>query len=349
MATNSNRNYGIDLLRLVSMFLVVILHVLGQGGVLSAAHGVQYAVSWFLEITAYCAVNCYAIISGFVGYREVETKYHYAKYLSFWIPVFTYSFGISLCAYLLKPGSIGLGKLLTSALPVTTSKYWYVNAYTGLFFIIPWLNKFVRSCSKRELNQFALISFLLFSFYATFAGVFSDVFKFGGGYSFVWLTILYLIGAWMKKCDISAKLKKTTWNALLSICIFLTWVWKISIPAGSVNSLLVSYTSPTIVTVAICLVAIFSAVQPQKRLLSFVKVFSPAAFGVYIIHVHWIIWGHYLAGAFAWIATTPAWVLPFEVLGSVAAIFVICISIERIRISMFKLLRINQLISMIEK
>ena len=35
---NSNRNYGIDALRLVSMYLVVILHVLGQGGVLANSH-----------------------------------------------------------------------------------------------------------------------------------------------------------------------------------------------------------------------------------------------------------------------------------------------------------------------
>ena len=30
-----NRNLGIDLLRIVSMFMIVLLHVLGQGGILS--------------------------------------------------------------------------------------------------------------------------------------------------------------------------------------------------------------------------------------------------------------------------------------------------------------------------
>lgn len=30
------RNSGIDLLRMVSMFMVVVLHVLGQGGILAA-------------------------------------------------------------------------------------------------------------------------------------------------------------------------------------------------------------------------------------------------------------------------------------------------------------------------
>ena len=35
----AKRNYGIDLLRLVAMFLVVVLHVLGQGGVLANVRG----------------------------------------------------------------------------------------------------------------------------------------------------------------------------------------------------------------------------------------------------------------------------------------------------------------------
>lgn len=32
----SQRNYGIDLLRLVLMYMVCILHTLGQGGILNA-------------------------------------------------------------------------------------------------------------------------------------------------------------------------------------------------------------------------------------------------------------------------------------------------------------------------
>jgi len=103
------------------------------GGVLSAAQGTQLSVSWLIEIAAYCAVDCYAIISGFVCYREAETKYHYTKYISFWVPIFTYSFGITLCTFILKPEAHGFGELIRAALPISTSAYWYANAYTGLF------------------------------------------------------------------------------------------------------------------------------------------------------------------------------------------------------------------------
>ena len=34
LSSMEERNYGIDLLRIVSMMMVVLLHVLGQGGIL---------------------------------------------------------------------------------------------------------------------------------------------------------------------------------------------------------------------------------------------------------------------------------------------------------------------------
>ena len=57
------RNYGIDLLRMFSMLLVVILHTEGHGGVLEAAQGHSVYWAYLPEAFAYCAVNCYALIS----------------------------------------------------------------------------------------------------------------------------------------------------------------------------------------------------------------------------------------------------------------------------------------------
>ena len=46
------RNYGIDLLRLVLMYMVCMLHTLGQGGILGVCQAgtVEYKEFWFLEI-----------------------------------------------------------------------------------------------------------------------------------------------------------------------------------------------------------------------------------------------------------------------------------------------------------
>ncbi|MCR5648942.1 MAG: acyltransferase, partial [Oscillospiraceae bacterium] len=62
------RNHGVDLLRIVSMLMVVVLHILGQGGLLDAvsAPSLRHTLCWLLLAAAYCAVDCYAMISGYV-------------------------------------------------------------------------------------------------------------------------------------------------------------------------------------------------------------------------------------------------------------------------------------------
>lgn len=87
--TAQKRNTGIDLLRVVSMAMVVALHVLGQGGILgaSAERSANYNIAWFLEIAAYCAVNCYALISGYVGIRA---KHKASNIIMLWLQVALY-------------------------------------------------------------------------------------------------------------------------------------------------------------------------------------------------------------------------------------------------------------------
>ena len=63
------RNYGVDFLRIIATFMVLTLHILGQGGLLVTLTSgtVRYHVFWFLEVVCYCAVNCYGLISGYVS------------------------------------------------------------------------------------------------------------------------------------------------------------------------------------------------------------------------------------------------------------------------------------------
>ena len=83
----NEKNYGIDALRILSMFMVTILHVLTQGGILNASGRFtsQYEVVWLLQTMAFCAVNVYALISGYVW---VYAKYRYRNLMELWLQVF---------------------------------------------------------------------------------------------------------------------------------------------------------------------------------------------------------------------------------------------------------------------
>ena len=340
--TLNQRNYGVDLLRLLAMLFVVILHILGRGGVLENASNISCDLGYLLEIFASCAVNIYAIISGYVIYTEKEKMFKHSKYISIWIPVFFYSFSIGLIAFLLKGTDIiSIKELFKSAMPVTFYKYWYFSSYTGLFFIIPFLNKFMQKLSTKETTILISILFFTFSCY----GFLTDPFKLDRGYSLIWLIIMYLFGAFFKKCSIPQKVKTSYAITALIICILITWfIYNFS---PIFNRAFLIYPSPTIVLSALCWLIIFSKLNIKNSLQSIIKFTSPAAFGVYLIHEQTIIRDNFITNKFIWICDYQLWLIPIITIGCALAIFLICLTIEIIRINLFKLLRINKLIDMI--
>lgn len=70
------RNYGIDVLRLISMFFIITLHTLYHGEIINTckAGTINHAVSTLLITIVWCGVDIFAIISGFVGYGYEREK-----------------------------------------------------------------------------------------------------------------------------------------------------------------------------------------------------------------------------------------------------------------------------------
>ena len=69
----SEHNYGIDLLKITAMMFICVLHVCTQGGLASSlslsSSPDNYRMVFFLESLTFCAVNVYAMVSGYVGYK----------------------------------------------------------------------------------------------------------------------------------------------------------------------------------------------------------------------------------------------------------------------------------------
>lgn len=347
MRENTKRNYGIDLLRIVSMLMVVLVHVLGQGGILANTRGVNNAVVWLLEIMAFSAVDCYALISGYVGYSENEKPCYYRKFLGLWTQIFTYSFGITFVAFLVDVEGVGLKNLFISMFPITFKFYWYACAYVGLFFLIPWINKLLQACSKWESTKFIFIIAMTFIVYVTFSNRIDDCFLLNDGYSFIWLTILYTIGAWIKKCNVFLYLKNSKLLILGGTCILLTWSIKIFLRNTEWSTLLVNYTSFTVVFMAFVFLAIFSKLKIGKVGEKIIRFIAPSTFGVYLIHVHPILYNYLLKDAFLWCVSSSWWMLIIETFVSTFVIFSVCIMIETIRLWLFRVLKVDQLIDKI--
>lgn len=358
MMVTKERNYGIDLLRIVSMFMVVVLHVLGHGGILEVTLGltIKGEVAWFIEIACYCAVNCYALISGYIAYKS---RQKWRNFIYLWLQVFFYCFiiGAINIAIMFTQGtfnSLGLGEtiklVLNMFLPVLTNQYWYFTAYAGLFVCIPLLNLLIEHAPRKILrNTLILLSLLLYVGERLFSA-FS--FGFRDGYSFPWLALVYVIGGYISRYKPFEKISIGKSLFYYTLCIVVTFLGRVAIEfvlyllkgqviKNSFESLIIAYTTPTILLAAIFLLHSFSKITVGKIGGKIITFFATLSFGVYLIHVNPIVFSK-LSNIFVSFAEKNVFVMVGLIFVASITIFIACIAIDLIRKLLFDLCRVKQ-------
>ena len=345
----TGRNYGIDALRIVSMLMIVIHHILFHGGVLSGIEPftIRYNLIWLIQIAVYGAVDCYALISGYVG---VYSRHSYGSFLSLWLRVVFYSFGLSLINILVSPDSIGIGSLIFSLFPIFTNKYWYFTSYFVLFLFIPLLNKVLESLPKRKLQVFFILAISSFSIIIPIMSIFGGTMFLEGGFTPWWLIILYLLGGYIRKYGFLESLKKRYLVLTFVISVTLNWLIKILIQFITIHiydsirfdEIFVKYDSIFVLCSALSLLLLFSRINIRNVMVKIVSFISPLTFSVYLIHEHEFIRKVFFIGKFTWINKLPIWgVLP-AILGCAILIFLACCCIDVGRYYLFRWLKINK-------
>ena len=341
------RNEGIDLLRIVSMFFVLILHTVSQGGVLYAAGDpVNTRVVWALEVVAFVAVDVFALISGYVGYTKEPKPFRVSKYFSLWLMVLTYSVILTIVESFVLDGAVSGVDITLSFFPVTGNTFWYFTAYTGMFLLMPMMNALVRMYSEERLRKILIVILILFCAYDFWAERFIP----GKGYSMLWLVVLYFVGAIIKKCDIGANLKNSSLILIIVLCGFFSWVWRLNVPGIHVLTVsisgetMVNPISPTMVASAIAYVILFSRLRIKKGgdMQRFVRFCAPAVFAAYIISSHALVWWHLLPNRFAFLSERSALEMIGVVLAFAALFLGASILVERIRMALFDLMRVRK-------
>lgn len=348
---NRERHYGIDALRIVSMLLIVTLHVLGEGGMLYLLDELSFrhAVAWYMKTASLVCVNCYALISGYVG---VKSKRRVSGMMELWLQVVFYSVLLSVVVHRLKPGQVAEMEWFKGFFPLSHNYYWYYTAYFFVTLMMPLLNKVLLTSSKDELFWVLAPMLTIVSLISVIGS--QGRFLMNEGYSALWLMVLYLAGGCIRLYGREYNSyrfieKHAPWFFVLGI----TAAWVVRVFAGDVkiqvmdgwelsSSALQHFVSPAILLSSVCLFALFAKWKPDGKLCKWIAVLSPATFGVYLIHVHPHIWRHYFINGFVTLVYLEAYVLPFGVLAAAAGVFAVCAAVDLLRVKMFQVLKIRE-------
>lgn len=333
---SSERNHGIDLLRILLMFFVCIQHVLGCGGVFASVENgsIQDNVYSLLNIISRVSVDGFALISGYMSFNK---KPRYEKIIQMWFQVFFYSFIVSIILI-----AIGIKRdiepvaVLSFAYPISSGSYWYFTAFFTIFLAMPIVNSYVQNIDKL-MGKKALI---LFAIIFTVFGSVSDAFITQKGFSPFWLLLLSFAGALAGKCELF-KQKSTSKLMLAWLAnVIITWCTK----AFFHNDLFISYTSPTIVINAMILVVLFNRLSVKVPVATRI---APYVFGIYLFHTNPIIWTDVLCDSMTFIGKQPLALGIVSVLIASLCIFILGLIVDYVRAILFNLMKIPKLSSKI--
>lgn len=350
MNNNQIRNYGIDQLRLLSMFYIVLMHALLQGGILYHAvpGSVTYTIAWLMEVICYVSVDCFGLISGYVGYSEKVKVPHFSRWFSLWLEVMFYNLFIAV-AMNIRSGVPDAAYYKYALLPVTSNTYWYFTAYTVLFICIPFLNAGVKQLNDRQLAALNYCMFVFFSIIETLC----PVFRLENGYSFLWLAILYVFGASLKRLQ-----NKLPGNKKCRIGIILCTVglWLIIMAAGigsskepTVSNKLLSYISPLVLIPSVCYVLLFSRKASPKKTGLLISKYAANAFAIYLINTQPYFFNHILSGAFQPLIDHSALFMVAVLLLFTCLFCIACLIIDRARALLFHAVHLDQFSKALEK
>mgnify|MGYP003303301743 CR=1 FL=1 len=348
---NASRNYGLDMLKMLSMFMVVILHILCQGGVYANTikMSFSYEIAWLLEIMCFCAVNCFGLISGYVG---IKAKFSLSKLFYLWVMVAFYTLLLTCFFVWLYPEKNDLQHWLRVIFPVTTNQYWYFSAYFLMYFFTPIFNKVVNELEERKLVWLSVVLILIFSVWQIFME--TDVCCTEDGYSALWLSVLYILGGTVRRLRHKIQISKKTAIIIYVLGVSATWGWKAffeRINYSKVDpNMWINYISPTILFCALGLILYFEQLNISNCFLKRAIILgAPHAFGVYLLHTQPYIISIVLPDKFAYLATYSAGYMMFGVIIFAVGIYILCTTIDMMRSKLFEWIKIKQVLKFIDK
>lgn len=336
------RNYGLDLLRILSMLMVIMMHLVEKGEFINA-EGVLGIEAWMMYACSTVAVNCFVLIT---GYFMSEKTFKLSRVITVWVEVVFWSVTIFLTTLCLK-GEFQLSELFKCLLPFSFNSYWFVNTYILLIMIAPLLNIIVANVSKKKYTLGLCVIIGLWCVLNNFLKFLSPIDS-SEGYGIEWFCVLYLVGAYIKKYHKEPKVKNRNLWIYFTTSIGTVILHQVLLPYGKFVSfnMVATYNNILVFAGSVSLFLFFCQMNLNNSyLISLISWFSPKAFAVYIIHhapsMRMILWKYISVANFNVRFGGGFFVYAVTV---VVCIFGICSVMEWCREKVFSILRINAFI-----
>lgn len=345
---NNIRNSKFEMLRIISMFLIVMCHMFlipvqsDNGSIIQTFHNSQsnLLIAESFGIFGRLGNNLFVLISGyFLINKNVDVISSVRRILKISISVSSWA----LIFFIISTVVLGFNPLLMikSMFPIIFSLYWFVTPFVVLILIAPFLNQIISTITKKDSYYLLSICILVTSLIPTFTHQIRS--KVGFTDIGIFIT-LYLSAGLIKKYNLGSGFSKKALVASASISMMLQIfnIYTIGYLAGKLQhfnllSNIVYFNGQASILLYIPAIAIFLLVIKMNDFYSIIiNRIASTAFGVYLIHqnpfiIEWIFRSNWIKSFIDF----NAYSYVFSILCIVIVVYLTCSLLEFIRQKLF--------------
>jgi hypothetical protein len=333
------RSSNIELLRIVSMLLIVATHLCNHyidvpGSVWPFPDGFVFIQS--VKSVTYIGVNMYVLIS---AYFLCTSSFKSKRVLMTWLEVLFYSVLLGI-PYIIK-GSLSLKGILSVFLPVLMAEYWFATVFIGMLILSPFINLSLKVLTEKRLRYLCIVLLVLFSVIPSFISPISSWLGYGGSCGILWFVVLYYCASYIRLyVHIDYVINYKYRILVLGICLSLVAafarfsiafvtakIWGYAIGAGFFygNNIIFNVLS----TLLIFLFFLTIKIQ-NTTICAIINTIAKSSFAVYLIHES--PWARvYLEGIIPLYYDISSPYLPFQFMAITLVIWGICTVIDYLR------------------
>lgn len=268
------RESSFELLRIVCMLMIVCHHFITQVDKGSTLINNSTAGA-IINALCYVGVNCFVLISGWFGikikWKGIISLFICCSFygvLSYFFHIFT------------DHANVGISLIQWALLPLSSSKWWFVNCYLILYLSSPLLNVALEHLSRKE-HVIILWLFTIINVY--FGSIMQADFFNQDGYSAAQMIYMYIIGDYLRKYTSVRWVQDNRMWLLVGYVVFsLLWLLhkQLRFSIGITSFCGTGYNNVFILCSSICFFLFMASFHFHYKLVNYVAI---SAFSVYLL------------------------------------------------------------------
>lgn len=294
------RNSNFELMRIISMFLIVVSHIIGHGKIIDNSlysPGIK-EIFTLLNIISLVHVNSFILVT---GYYQSTSTFKQKKIWKLILEVIFYDIGILLILMIFKVIPFDKNTIIKYILPIELimNSYWFIKYYIIIYFLSPYINTAINSFSKNQFRNLIIIFTIISSILPFLCGLKTIG---NNGYSLYQFIYMYLIGSYLRKYPleksyIGKRLSTNLMKLLLIVILIFSIIgnyllskagnslhginYTLDIISDNIKITTMLYNNPFVIIQSICYFYLFKMLSFNNKI---INKFSSLTIGIYLIH-----------------------------------------------------------------